>query len=167
MAEQSGERTEDATPHRLREAREQGNVAKSQDVNAMAVVAALAGMLFALGWDSVRHLGTLQAKLLGNVRLGEWSPEVLGGLLGRLLVNGLFVLSPLMFIMLVTAIVINIAQIGPIDAIKEMSAELDAGMTWSSTARRSSTGWVTSGRSRTRFFQATSWECPARSGVRL
>ena len=31
MADQSGEKTEEATPHKLREARKKGQVAKSQD----------------------------------------------------------------------------------------------------------------------------------------
>ena len=34
MAEDLGERTEEATPRRLREAREEGNVAKSQDLGS-------------------------------------------------------------------------------------------------------------------------------------
>lgn len=123
MADESGERNEDATPQRLREAREQGNVARSQDVNVVAMIAALAGVLFALGVDTVRQLGTLQAKLLGNVHVGEWSVEVMAGLLGRLLVNALLVLAPLMFVMVVAAVAINFAQVGAIFTTKNFEPD--------------------------------------------
>ena len=47
MAEDLGERTEEATPRRLREAREEGNVARSQDL----------GSALALGYGDPGCLG--------------------------------------------------------------------------------------------------------------
>src|SRR5450631_2965537 len=45
-----------------------------------------------------------------------------------------------------------------LEILDRINAELDAGTTWSSFERRSSTGWVTSGRSRMTELQAISWE---------
>ncbi|MEI6806349.1 MAG: type III secretion system export apparatus subunit SctU [Myxococcaceae bacterium] len=51
MAEESGEKTEDATPQKLRKAREKGQVSKSQDlVSASIFLGCLASLAAALGW---------------------------------------------------------------------------------------------------------------------
>ena len=45
MAEQEQDRSEPATPFKLREAKKRGSVAKSMDLNSVFVVAALLGCL--------------------------------------------------------------------------------------------------------------------------
>ena len=50
MAADSGqERTEQATPKRLREAREKGQVPRSKELNSMALLMAAAGGLLVMG----------------------------------------------------------------------------------------------------------------------
>lgn len=48
MAEQNGEKSQDPTPHRRQKAREEGHVARSQDLGSAALL--LAGMLALLMW---------------------------------------------------------------------------------------------------------------------
>lgn len=114
MSEQNGEKTEQATPHRLREAREQGNVSKSPDINAMAIIAVFTGVLFAMGDGMVRQLALFEIRLLAEIRTGEWSVEGSAALLKAVLVQGLAVLGPLLLALVVTAIAVNIAQTGPV-----------------------------------------------------
>ncbi len=77
MAEDLGEKTEEATPHRLQEAREEGNVAKSQDFAAATMLAAVTFLL----WLATMHMvgqgrslvsNALDGSILGNpIRPGE------------------------------------------------------------------------------------------------
>ena len=54
MADDRGQRTEQATPKRLQEARERGNVARSGEVGPAVTVVAAAGFLSWMGptWSS-------------------------------------------------------------------------------------------------------------------
>ncbi|REJ70283.1 MAG: flagellar biosynthesis protein FlhB [Planctomycetota bacterium] len=49
MAEQSGERTQDATPHRRKQAREQGQVARSQDLGSAVLLVCGIGAIMMMG----------------------------------------------------------------------------------------------------------------------
>ena len=62
MADDLGEKTEDATPRRLQEAREEGNVAKSQDLAGACI---LLVMTLTLWWATMHMLG------LGKIMLGQ------------------------------------------------------------------------------------------------
>ena len=68
MAEQSGDKTQDATPHRRQQAREQGQVAYSQDLGSAAVL--VAGVLLLRFWgaqvmDASGHLMRYQLSTVG------------------------------------------------------------------------------------------------------
>ena len=54
MAEQDADRSEQATEHKLDEARNKGNVAKSVDFISMGVLAGLAVWIYGNGWESLR-----------------------------------------------------------------------------------------------------------------
>ena len=52
MAEDLGDRTEEATPRRLREARQEGNVARSQDLGSALAL----GMATLVAWGLAAYL---------------------------------------------------------------------------------------------------------------
>jgi flagellar biosynthetic protein FlhB len=54
MAEQDSDLTEEATPHKLNEARRKGNVAKSNDFTTVAMMTALLCTMYASGWDGFK-----------------------------------------------------------------------------------------------------------------
>lgn len=58
-ADQGQERTEQATPKRLRESREKGQVARSRELTTLAVMLAGAGSLFALGGSLIGGLADM------------------------------------------------------------------------------------------------------------
>lgn len=67
MAEQSGDKTQDATPHRRQQAREQGQVAYSQDLGSAAVLLAGAMLLKMWGGAVVDASGKFMRYQLGTV----------------------------------------------------------------------------------------------------
>lgn len=107
MAEQDSgqERTEEPTPKRLQEARKKGQVARSRDLNATAVmIAGAAGLLLLGPW----MLGRLQAILTRS-----WSPSReqirdpahLFEMLQQAVLESLGLLSPLLGLLLLAALV--------------------------------------------------------------
>jgi flagellar biosynthetic protein FlhB len=125
MADQQGEPTEKATAHRLREAREQGNVPKSQDVTSMAMIAVLAGALLALGVDGVHRLAAFQVTLLSRFDTGDWSSEGAAAILLGVLLDALLLLGPLFLALVVTALVANLAQTGLVFTTKPFGPDFN------------------------------------------
>ena len=73
--EQFQEKTEPATPKRLKEARDKGQIARSRELNAMAVTLAGAAAVFALGEGIVGGITDIMAANLSLPRLALMSPE--------------------------------------------------------------------------------------------
>lgn len=73
--EQFQEKTEPATPKRLKEARDKGQIARSRELNAMAVTLAGAAAVFALGEGIVGGITDIMAANLSLPRIALMSPE--------------------------------------------------------------------------------------------
>lgn len=73
--EQFQERTEPATPKRLQEARDKGQIARSRELNAMAVTLAGAVAVFVLGEGIVGGIKDILTANLSLPRLAVLSPE--------------------------------------------------------------------------------------------
>ncbi|MTV41473.1 flagellar biosynthesis protein FlhB [Duganella radicis] len=125
MAEQDAERSEQATPHKLEEARKKGSVARSMDFNAMSMMAALAVTLYATGWDGVRQMLVMQQRILGAASRHAWSVEAVAGWMGQLMTGMLHVLAPLFMTLLVVAVLSNLVQTGPIFSLHPLKPDLD------------------------------------------
>src|SRR5690606_33970288 len=67
MAEQSGEKSFDATPHRRQQAREKGQIAYSQDLGSAALLLVAAGLLRGMGGGIVSLLTGILQHNLGEV----------------------------------------------------------------------------------------------------
>lgn len=117
MAEQQSEqweRSEPATPYKLREAREKGMVAKSADVNTVLLITAALVFLLSMGKTFV--IGVLATCTAVMRQAGTLEFEA-----GSLLAHGniwvsktLTVLSPLVAVLALTGIAASLVQIGPI-----------------------------------------------------
>lgn len=104
MAEESDlERTEPATPKRLEKARDEGQIARSQELTTFALLmAAAAGLLF---------LGTsLMDKLLKIMRVGmhverdlAFQPDLMRNRLYELASEGLIAIAPLLLLLIIVA----------------------------------------------------------------
>ena len=112
MSEDSGEKTEDATGHKLNQAREKGQVPKSMEVNAAVVLLAAAAALFMLGptgWD----------RLAGVFRHFVWRANEFSGTPGELvdvvrlaLKEILILVVPFALVVLVASLAVNVWQLG-------------------------------------------------------
>lgn len=104
------EKTEQATPKRLRDARKKGQVAKSKEVPSVIIILALIGTLFALDDFYLQHLQALM--LLPIDVLNQPFSEALARVIPKLAYEIVILLAPLLATTLIAALVGNFSQIG-------------------------------------------------------
>ncbi len=112
MAEDTGDKTEAPTQRRREEAREQGNVARSVDLTASAV---LVGGMVLLNWYGQNIFSALSGvvrKMLGVAWLGSVDPRSATDGVVASIYTVCVAMAPLMIGMMLIAVVINIAQVG-------------------------------------------------------
>ncbi|MDR1041649.1 MAG: flagellar biosynthesis protein FlhB [Deltaproteobacteria bacterium] len=112
MGEDSGEKTEEPTGHKLNQARQKGQVAKSMEVSAAVVLLASCGALLVLGpYGWARATGFFRHMVW---RAADFSrdPEQLIEIAKLGLREVLIISLPLAFIVLVFSLAINIYQLG-------------------------------------------------------
>ena len=112
MAEDNGDKTEAPTPRRRNEAREHGNIARSPDLTASAVILGLMMMLKWYGEGLVTALKTLMAEVLSGRVLGDSNLEKIFGLLVRMILLIARAMAPIMIGAMFIAVVINLMQVG-------------------------------------------------------
>jgi flagellar biosynthetic protein FlhB len=112
MAEDTGDKTEAPTPRRREEAREQGQIARSPDLTAAALLLGFLLLMNSFGSGLIRALQALMRELLSPDSLAQFNTDVLGPTLLRtlLLVGG--ALAPLLLGAIVIAIIVNLIQVG-------------------------------------------------------
>jgi flagellar biosynthetic protein FlhB len=112
MAEQAGDKKHEATPYRRQKAREEGNVAKSQDLGSAVILLVSVVVLDFIGPQLVRTLMDLIVDQLKQPLYWETDNRTpLVTLVGMLQRSGVALL-PLMGGVFLTAIVVNLAQTG-------------------------------------------------------
>ena len=123
MADQSGEKTEEATPHKLREARKKGQVAKSQDFTTGIVFALSVAVLMI---TLPRISSDLQAFVKRCFQMGLESPSAATITLlmseGHMLI--LTIIMPLLGVAVVAAVMGNFIQFGFLFTTKPLEPEL-------------------------------------------
>lgn len=123
MSETSGDKTELPTPKRERDARQRGQVARSQE--AVTAVSLLAVIIYLwLAWsDITRRLITL-FDVAAVLAVGDFRTNALQGLtiIGREI---LVILAPVVGITIVAAIAANVLQFGVLFAFESLMPKLD------------------------------------------
>jgi flagellar biosynthetic protein FlhB len=105
LAEHSAqERTEQATPKRLRDAREKGQIARSRDLNTMILMLAASGGLLALGETMVGGMVGLMQRGLSLQRADLFDTAMLGIFLGTALQDALLLFAPFLALLFVVAL---------------------------------------------------------------
>lgn len=110
MAEESGqERTEQATPKKLDEARKKGQVPRSKELSTTLVTLAGAAMMVISGKDIAQGMQALFRKTLSADYLTQSDPAQLPGAFFSVFVEGLLLLVPLMLVALAATAVAAVA----------------------------------------------------------
>ena len=112
MAETDGDKTQDATPHRRQQAREEGQVAKSQDLaSAALLLVGVAGLLW-LGQPVVDTLRSYAAEQLGGEAWLSADPQFVAAHAARVAYALAACLLPVFGLLMLSAIGLNLFQSG-------------------------------------------------------
>ncbi|MFC1770773.1 flagellar biosynthesis protein FlhB [Candidatus Margulisiibacteriota bacterium] len=124
MGEDSGEKTEEPTPHKLREARKKGQIAKSKDItSALMVFVAFFTFSFLAKYMWFNLLKV--AKLAYDHIPMEFNVSIVGNLLGEVLKIFILTLLPLFVVNFFAAIIIENMQTGFLFALSAIEPKLN------------------------------------------
>ena len=119
----SGEKTEQPTPKRLRDAREKGQVAKSQDVPSALVVMAVAVYLLAMAPDMLSRI--LQMGEIPMLVMNQPFEQALPLAAMTTLACALWVTAPLIGMVMAVALCANLAQVGVLFSIQSALPKME------------------------------------------
>ncbi len=112
MAENDGDKTQDATPHRRQQAREEGQVAKSQDLASAALLLVGLAALLWLGGPVVEMLGRYATEQLGGEPWLSADPQFFVAHVQHVVYALACCLLPIFGVLLFTGIAANFLQVG-------------------------------------------------------
>ena len=123
MGDDSGEKTEEPTPHKLSELRKKGQVSKSKDFTSAVIitVAYLALQIFSPA--IYKHISDIMFVSLDFIGV-ELTFSVALYLLGQVLITFFYVIIPLLAVNLIVAIIVEFLQVGPIFSLDPLSPNL-------------------------------------------
>ncbi|MGI9055595.1 MAG: type III secretion system export apparatus subunit SctU [Pyrinomonadaceae bacterium] len=123
MSQSSGEKTEQPTEKRLRDAKKKGQVAKSQDLSSAVLLLAAVGVVWLIG----SYIGAvMQTSVRDQIEFaasfkGEFTNQVANDVLWRGLKAMFFILSPLFIVVFVFAFLSNYLQVGSIFSFESIT----------------------------------------------
>jgi flagellar biosynthetic protein FlhB len=127
MAESSfQEKSEPATPKRRREAREEGKVARSQEVNSAFVLFAGLGLLGLAGPFMLGRLMDLTRRLLAESGHVELRADLLMSYFASGVPQVLLILAPVAGAVMIVGLAVNVAQVGFVVSWKPLAPRLSA-----------------------------------------
>ena len=113
MAEQSGqERTEEATPRRLQQAKEKGQVANSRELNTLLMLMLAGGALWFIGPYIAKEMMLMFKTSLNLTREQIFDPTAMPVLFENAIVNALGVIAPFFVVMVIAALAGPVAMSG-------------------------------------------------------
>ena len=123
MSEEYGEKTEAPTPRRRQEAREQGQVARSQDLTGAALIVGSVLLLNAFGQDLMKALRALLAETL-SLRSNDPAAAFAQSLAS--LAHVARALAPVLIGVVLVVVVANLLQVGFAPNLKRLQPNLGA-----------------------------------------
>lgn len=114
MAEEDQDKTEQATPYKLREATKQGQVAKSMELNSLLILSVVLLLSYMIGYQTFESLLKINANILnlaGDIVLSENPMMMLyENVIDAVISSFWGIIAAVMII----GILVNLAQVGPI-----------------------------------------------------
>ena len=112
MADDYGDKTEDPTPRKRQEAREQGKVARSRDLATAVLIIGSMVLIKVYGQGLVDALRALVREMLGAESMARTTPIGAVEASGRALIALAVALAPLLLGMIVLVVVTDVLQVG-------------------------------------------------------
>lgn len=125
MGEDSGEKTEEPTPHKLREARKKGQITKSKELTSalLMLISFFTIKIFGMRiWGSLTSFEVFVFNLLGE----EFSMSLAGLVLTEGFKTMFQVLLPIMLIVFILGVIIEALQTGFLFALESLTPKLDS-----------------------------------------
>lgn len=124
MAEQDQDKTEQATPFKLREARRRGQVAKSLDLNSFFLLAGALALFTMWGRNAVYQGLRLERSLLEQASSLSMEPLALMAWFASMVDGLVHLLAPFFLAVVVIAVLSNLLQTGPIFSFFPLKPDL-------------------------------------------
>lgn len=125
MAEQEQNRSEPASPFKLKEAQRRGSVAKSLELNSLLALFALLAVFYLRGLPMMQQQLRLDAGLLSQAHQFSFDAIAVARWLPALLAAALDVVLPLFLLVVVVAILGNLVQTGPVFSTHPLKPDFD------------------------------------------
>ena len=127
MAEQQddSQKTEDPTDKKLRDAREKGQVAKSQEVNHWFIILALGLILTVFAPAMANDIALTLTRFFAKAHSIPMDPAGLGHVLVATLIDIAWVLLLPMLVVFVAALAANLLQVGPLLTAEQLKPKLE------------------------------------------
>jgi flagellar biosynthetic protein FlhB len=106
------ERTEQATPRRRRQARQEGQVARSLELNAAAIICLGFAALYVLGPSLAGKTANLMTYVFTNAPFIALSDNTFYGVFNEATMRFLNIVLPVFVVMIIVAVGINVVQVG-------------------------------------------------------
>ncbi|HWH82075.1 MAG TPA: EscU/YscU/HrcU family type III secretion system export apparatus switch protein [Burkholderiaceae bacterium] len=117
MAEQEQNRSEPASPFKLREAKKRGSVAKSMDLNSVFVISALLVCLQLWAWPAAKQQLALAGLLFQQSSAFGFSPTQAWAWLVTALVETMLLLAPFFAAVMLAGALSSLVQHGPVFSV--------------------------------------------------
>lgn len=124
MPDQDGEKSQDATAHRRQKAREEGQVARSQDLGSAVLLLVGMAVLLTSGRGVVGFLADYSRRLLGGDPWVKADPEFAVSIWNGTVLGLAGELMPVFGLMLLAAVAVNLAQVGFMFLPKKLELDL-------------------------------------------
>jgi len=114
MAEEEQDKTEEATPYKLREAKNRGQVAKSLEFNSMMVIFALLAICVIWAKGMINSLLNINRGILSHAGSLQYDVPNVVSLAKSMFLDLFTVIGPVCVIMVVISVLMNLFQTGPV-----------------------------------------------------
>jgi flagellar biosynthesis protein FlhB len=123
--EQEQNRSEKATPFKLKEARERGVVAKSTELTSAVLILLCAAVVYVSGQGLIGRQLHLDAALLSRAHMLEFSESGASAWLSVVFMQTLELLAPLFVALIVGALLSGFLQAGPVFSFQPLQPDFD------------------------------------------
>jgi len=119
------ERTEQATPRKVQKAREEGQVARSMELNSVVIITLGFAAIYVLGPALFANLSSLMRRSFSEAPHMTLTPGTAHHLIVDQMLGFSLVIGPFLLILAAVAYAINVAQVGVLFSTKSLEPKMD------------------------------------------